>query len=119
MQPVTQVEAEPSQRRIRQAPVRKLTRLESDYQDKLRVELGEGNFESQNIRLQLANGQWYKPDFFIPAQLLFIEMKGPKSFRGGFENLKTAAQTHKWAKFRLVWRERRGGPWLYQEVLPI
>lgn len=94
----------------------KLNKLESAYQDYATVEHRGHQVLAQTIRLRLGNGVWYKPDFFIPHLSLFIEVKGPKAFRGGFENLKVAAGLHTWAKFRLVWREK--GQWFAQEILP-
>jgi hypothetical protein len=112
---VPHVEAAPKERRIRQSSA-KLNKLESDYQEVLRMRHGAENVQSQSVRLWLSNGGWYKPDFFVPGEMLFIEVKGPHAFRGGFENLKRAASTHRWAKFRLVWRV--SGQWKFQEVLP-
>ena len=43
----------------------------------------------------------------IPA--IAYEVKGPKVFRGGFENLKVAARVHPWVKFYLVWEDGAGG----------
>lgn len=101
--------------RIRQSRD-KLNKLESAYQDYATVEHRGHQVLAQAIRLRLGNGVWYKPDFFIPHLSLFIEVKGPKAFRGGFENLKVAAGLHTWAKFRLVWREK--GQWFAQAILP-
>jgi hypothetical protein len=107
--------AAPQERRIRQSAI-KLNKLERDYLDVLNMRHGAENVFAQAVRVRLGNGLWFKPDFFIPSESLFIETKGPKSFRGGFENLKAAASVHKWAKFRLVWRV--SGQWKFQEVLP-
>jgi hypothetical protein len=110
-----EVMATPSERRIRQSAV-KLNQLEIDYQAVLLARYGKEQVRSQDVRLLLANGTWFKPDFFIPSEQLFIETKGPHAFRGGLENLKIAAHSHTWAKFRLVWRI--SGQWKFQEVLP-
>jgi hypothetical protein len=81
--------------------------------------------------LELANGIWYKPDFFVPGssyissevgslaypeQSIAWEVKGPHAFRGGMENLKVAARVHPWCRFYLVWK--LDGMWKEQEVLP-
>lgn len=73
----------------------------------------------QGIRLELARGHWFKPDFFVPGtpeQPTAFETKGPHAFRGGFENLKVAARVHPWCKFVLCWKE--GCEWKQQIVLP-
>lgn len=115
VQVAPEVEAAPKERRVRQSR-RSLNRLETMYQDVLHLRHGKENVRAQDLRLQLANGAWYKPDFFVPSELLFIEVKGPHAFRGGFEFLKMAAAAHPWAKFRLVWKA--GDQWRFQEVLP-
>lgn len=113
--PAPEIEAAPAERRIRQSRAG-LNKLETAYQDVLRFEHGAENVKAQSIRLLLANGLWYKPDFYIPKLGLMIEVKGPRAFRGGFENLKMAARAHPNFKFRLVWRV--SGQWKFQEVLP-
>lgn len=123
-------------KRIRQSSKPKMNKLELEFFEKLKQDYGSGRdvggstfsgFEilCQAVRLELANGQWYKPDFFIPSAFVrhadwdksvAYEVKGPHAFRGGFENLKTAARVHQWCKFYLVWKE--GQEWKRQEVLP-
>ena len=110
-----EVEATPGQRRVRQTR-QTMNKLELAYQDMLRVEFRGKTVLPQSVRIRLGNGAWYKPDFFIPHLNLFVEVKGPHSFRGGFEYLKIAASEHGWAKFRLVWKEQ--GKWFRQEILP-
>lgn len=110
-----QREALPQERRVRQSR-QKLNKLELAYQDMLRVEFSGHEVIPQKVRLWLGNGSWYKADFFVPHLQLFIEVKGPRSFRGGFEYLKIAASEHGWAKFRLVWKVK--GQWMKQTILP-
>lgn len=112
---VAQNGLESPKKRMRQSRD-KLNKLETAYLAFLVENNPKCTVFCQAIRLKLGNGIWYKPDFYIPEDLLFIEVKGPKAFRGGFENLKVAAGIHKWASFRLVWRE--SGVWQSQEVLP-
>ena len=110
------IEAKPAERRIRQDHRPKMNKLESAYNDLLLTQYQATDVLAQAVRLELANNQWYKPDFYIPYEKRFFEVKGPKSFRGGFENLKSAARIHRWANFVLVWR--KDGQWYSQEVLP-
>jgi hypothetical protein len=86
---------------------------------------------AQAVRIELARGIWYKPDFFLPhaawrlvdgekqGYCIAYECKGPKVFRGGFENLKMAARVHgAWIKFYLVWEDiNQVGGWARQEIL--
>lgn len=111
---LAEVEAAPQERRMRQSAI-KLNALETDYQDVLHMKYGKDDVVAQSIRVRLASGAWFKCDFFVKSERLFIECKGPHSFRGGFEFLKVAASIHTWAKFRLVWRV--SGQWKFQEVL--
>lgn len=100
--------------RIRQNHAKR-TKLEIQYEAYAAVEFKGHQVLAQAVRLQLANGLWYKADFYVPDLQLFIETKGPWAYRGGFENLKMAAAQHTWAKFRLVWKER--GQWFMQEIV--
>ncbi|MDX2187742.1 MAG: hypothetical protein SFV32_12475 [Opitutaceae bacterium] len=116
---IVEREALPSERRMKQDHKPLLNKLEEDYRDRvLYLQYKPEEVRAQSFRIRLANGQWYKPDFFVKKANLFIEVKGPKSWRGGLENLKTAATQYPEYRYKLVWRERRGGPFLSQEVLP-
>lgn len=109
-------------KRIRQSRD-KLNKLESAFQVWITHELS-GVFdnpivEAQSIRFRLGNGVWYKPDFvFIrpSGRWTIYEVKGPKSWRGGFENLKVAASRYPLIQWVLAWKEN--GMWITQEVLP-
>lgn len=109
-------------KRLRQSAAPVLNKLETRFYGHLLTQYDRLNIHSQAVRLELARGIWFKCDFFVsPHELCttptFYEVKGPKSFRGGFENLKVAARVHKWAKFFLVWEDAAGN-WQRQEILP-
>lgn len=85
----------------------------------------------QSARYRLGNGIWYKPDFtaaFWPipetAEETFRlrpiawEVKGPRAFRGGFENLKVAASLYPEVRWLLVWKDQETGEWQEQHILP-
>ena len=59
---------------------------------------------------------WYKPDFVLQGDALAretaFEVKGPRSWRGGFENLKNAAVIWPEVDWVLVWEEN--GVWKEQ-----
>ena len=123
----TEVQIVYGKKRIRQSSKPKMNMLEMEFHAKLKQDYEGFEILCQAVRLELANGQWYKPDFFIPSgherhadwdKCIAYEVKGPKAFRGGFENLKTAARVHQWCKFYLVWKEKGSGKWQRQEVLP-
>jgi len=103
-------------KRVRQSAKPLLNKLESEYQDVLLTAYDSTEILAQSVRLKLGNGVWYKPDFWLPSDQRFIEVKGPHAFRGGLENLKVAASVHRWATFRLVWKQN--GEWQEQEILP-
>lgn len=111
--------------RLRQSQKPILNQLELAFLANLLTRFRSDQVLSQAVRLELGRGIWYKPDFFIPPrhstlaidlQAIAFEVKGPRAFRGGFENLKVAARVHPWVTFFLVWRE--SGVWREQQVLP-
>lgn len=102
-------------KRIRQDTKPLMNKLEQEYYDDYFA--GAAEVCVQSVRFKLANGLWYKPDFFSPGTpSVGIEVKGPHAFRGGFENLKMAAHQYPWIKWILVWKEE--GAWQEQTVLP-
>lgn len=104
-------------KRIRQASKPLMNKLEQEYYDRfLSWKDSTLSICVQSVRFRLANGLWYKPDFFTNAPNVGIEVKGPHAFRGGFENLKMAAHQYPWIKWVLVWKEN--GEWCEQTVLP-
>jgi hypothetical protein len=75
----------------------------------------------QSIRLMLANGSWYKADFFVfaPSGIYAYECKGPKEGKNvarGLLALKCAAHKYPKIQFMLVWKQ--DGKWQEQIVLP-
>lgn len=101
-------------KRIRQSAKPLLNKLEQEWLDFY------GKWfdvvHAQDIRFKLANGIWYKPDFVCFKVSTCWEVKGPHAFRGGFENLKVAANKYPEFKWVLVWKEH--GAWKEQHVLP-
>lgn len=113
-------------KRLRQSGEPILNALETRFLAKLKKDFPGHAILAQAVRLELARGIWYKPDFFLPEGYYHncekltpaaYEVKGPKAFRGGFENLKVAARVHPWVKFFLVWEDPASGAWNRQEVL--
>lgn len=106
-------------KRIRQSAKPVLNALESRYHTYFIHTYPDRVIFPQAVRVELARGIWFKPDFFCPTIIgrpTFFEVKGPKAFRGGFENLKVAARVHSWASFFLVW-EDDARVWQQQEIL--
>jgi hypothetical protein len=111
-------------KRLRQSTKPLMNKLETEFMDWLvRTGTPKENIFPQAMRLEISNGHWYKPDFFVTPtesdewpQGWFYECKGPHSFRGGFENVKDAARRFKHFKFILVWLD--DGRWQEQTVLP-
>lgn len=102
-------------KRLRQSSKPLMNQLEAEYFNVLKLKFGERDIIiPQSVRIKLGNGIWYKPDFyFYPRH--FIEVKGPHSFRGGFENLKVAASKYPQFTFWLVWKDKELG-WQTQEI---
>lgn len=111
-------------KRLRQSTKPLMNKLETEFMDWLvRTGTPKENIFPQAMRLEISNGHWYKPDFFVTPtesdewpQGRFYECKGPHSFRGGFENVKDAARRFKHFKFILVWLD--DDRWQEQIVLP-
>ena len=106
--------------RIRQNTKPLLNNLESEYPEQVRAYPGFRNVRCQALRFRLANGIWYKPDITCVnmwSQVIAFEVKGPHAFRGGFENLKMAADQYREIEWVLVWKE--DGQWTSQQVLPV
>lgn len=108
----------PKKKRLRQSSGPLLNNLESDFFAQWTLEHSEGCLEKQAIRFRLANGLWYKPDFVWLQHdpIIAYEVKGPKAFRGGFENLKFAAATYPAILWVMCWKEENR--WFDQRVLP-
>lgn len=105
-------------KRLRQSAAPILNKLETRLEAWLAAVYPGEKIRAQAKRYRLANGIWYKADFsaVIAGQEWAWEAKGPKAFRGGFENLKVASATWPEVRFVLVWEE--GGAWRTQEILP-
>lgn len=114
-QPHAAPAAEPAKRIRQDKPENE---LEKEYHAILAARFHGYRIYAQAIRLQLANGLWYKPDIVIPELEEAWEVKGPHIFRGGPENLKMAAREHPWLRFTLVWKDKATGQWQEQVILP-
>ena len=116
MKPVTAKQS----KRIRQDSKPLMNGLETEYHRILCEKYGDPYVKPQALRFKLANGLWYKPDFsviqpWVAAKVICYEVKGPFAFRGGFENLKSAAFQWPQVQFILVWK--KNGIWQHQEIL--
>lgn len=114
----------PQKQRIRQDRSQP-NKLELEWREYLMREFPDERFRYGCRRYKLGNGIWYKPDIVCARhrwpETGFVmetawEVKGPKSWRGGFENLKVAAYSWPEVRWVLVWKEY--GRWNEQEVLP-
>ena len=107
-------------KRIKQSHKPKMNKLETAFANQLSALHPGVNFRPQAWRVELAEGLWFKVDFIGPVEgrWLAYEVKGPKAFRGGFENLKSAARLWPEITWTLVWREKGSGEWRQQHVLP-
>jgi hypothetical protein len=117
-------------KRLRQSTKPLMNKLEQEFKDYMEDQLCHAYGDSycellpQALRFRLGNGIWYKPDFIFvnplyhtpKIKLLAYEVKGPKSWRGGFENLKIAATLYEWVEWILVWKDN--ALWRTQLVYP-
>jgi hypothetical protein len=109
---------QPAKKRIRQSAKPLLNKLETEFLAYLRGQFPDAPIHAQAFRFRLANGLHYTPDLVVWADgwLTCYEVKGPHAFRGGFENLKSAANRFVEIAWRLAWKE--SGRWQIQQVLP-
>jgi hypothetical protein len=108
-------------RRLRQSQKPLLNKLETDFLAYHTAVHPDIKLRPQAKRYELARGIWYKPDFttIVNGTEWAFEVKGPKVFRGGFENLKVAARAWPDVWWILVWKEDRySRTWSEQRVLP-
>lgn len=105
-------------KRLRQSSKPLLNKLETAFYAWMKREHPEQTLRPQAKRYELARGIWYKPDFtaMVDGTETAYEVKGPKAFRGGFENLKVAARVWPEVEWWLVWQD--GGEWKHQQILP-
>ncbi len=117
---VTIINDIPDGKRLRQAAGPKMNKLETQFSRVLPVLHPGVNFRAQAWRVELATGIWFRVDFVGPVDGGWVayEVKGPKAFRGGFENLKLAARLWPEIKWVLVWNDKKTGEWQKQEILP-
>ena len=121
--PVAAPAAVTTSKRIRQDPKPLLNELETEFHEYLKRMAFASRIYCQAKRYRLGNGLWYKPDFTslgrdeygAPKEYAY-EVKGPHSFRGGFENLKSAASLYTDTEWQLWWKEN--DVWKCQIVLP-
>ncbi len=106
-----------NKRRLRQDSKPLMNTLETRLLTYLQSKYAGVTIRPQAKRYRLANGLWYKADFtaIIAGVEHAWEAKGPKAFRGGFENLKIAATQWPDVVFTLMWEE--SGVWLDQRIL--
>lgn len=109
----------PAKKRLRQSTKPLLNKLETAFFDWMKANQPEMTLRPQAKRYELARGLWYKPDFTTvhDGQEIAYECKGPKAFRGGFENLKMAARVWPEVTFILVWKWKDSGEWKFQVVI--
>src|SRR5262245_4402461 len=74
--------------------------------------------EHESIRLKLANGLTYKPDYptWKGDKLTFYEVKGEQVWEDSLKSLKVAA--HQYKRFGFYLYKYAKGEWTWQEVLP-
>lgn len=81
---------------------------------RLAGEISEWKFE--HLRLRLAEGAWYKPDFFVllaDGRIELHETKGQWR-EAARVRIKVASELHPWFRFRAIqWDKKRG--WIVEE----
>lgn len=109
-------------KRIRQSDKPLLNKLESQFLHKLEKELPTAltKIYPQAIRLRLANGITYSPDFFVfhrNGSPWAYEVKGKHAWDDAIVKIKCAAAAYPYITFYMVWKDEHG-QWQEQHVLP-
>lgn len=122
----------PKKKRVRQDSKPLMNKLEKEFYETIRAAFPNyPPVRIQSKRYRLGNGIWYKPDFTAAlwpaegaadptghARETAWEVKGPRAFRGGFENLKVAAGLYPEIRWLLVWKDKETGEWKEQHIIP-
>lgn len=113
----------PKKKRIRQSVKPLLNRLEAEFLRKLEKTLPSAitKLYSQSVRLRLANGLTYTPDFFVfhrHGSPWAYEVKGKHAWDDAIVKIKCAATTYPYITFYMVWKDKQSGQWQEQHVLP-
>lgn len=106
-------------KRIRQLPGTGLNKTETLFHEYLQRTHHPGLWKiwPHGIRLLLANGVTYTPDFFVTGpDLLAFEVKGRHAWDDAIVKLKVAASTHQWLTFTLASYDQ--GRWKLQQIIP-
>lgn len=117
--PICKPATEPVPRRGR------MNKIEAAYELVLRArkQLGEVEWYGfEAVKLRLAEGAWYTPDFtarFPGGLLVHFELKGFMR-EAAAVRIKVAAEQHRWASFVLVRAvpEKHGGGWIHKPIGP-
>lgn len=98
-----------------------MNRLETELYHKLEAVYADYDVRPQAIRLQLANGVTYTPDFVLihkhgNTPIEFHECKGKHAWDDSLVKLKVAAREWHYFVFKLWWKV--DGEWQTQIILP-
>ena len=59
------------------------------------------------IKLRIDRTCWFLPDFYVPEQQRFIEVKGPYIWPDALIKFKAARAMNTWARFQM-WQKKKG-----------
>lgn len=117
--------SEKPKKRLRQSSARKLNKLEAEFGAWLRLRRPGVSFHEQSVRLELANGCTYTPDFLVADDVPFApiglaveayEVKGKHAWDDAIVKLKVAARAYPWIAFYLA--HKSNFMWVLEEVQP-
>lgn len=117
--------SEKPKKRLRQSTARKLNKLEAEFGAWLRARRVGAAIHEQSVRLELANGCTYTPDFLLADDVPFdtigatveaYEVKGHHAWDDAIVKLKVAARAYPWITFYLA--HKPNFEWALEEVQP-
>jgi hypothetical protein len=92
----------------RTAPRKGKTKTESEFETWYKFGHPTLTLLYEAIKLRIDLTCWYLPDFYVPEQQLFIEVKGPYIWPDALIKFKAARAMNAWAKFAM-WQKKKGG----------
>ncbi len=101
---------------------REMNGLERSYQERLFLQVAVGEIawagSHESIRLELAHGSWFTPDFPVVAMDGVLEFHETKGFWREAARVRIKVAARMFPKFRFVGVQRINGVWQFERFDP-
>jgi hypothetical protein len=88
-------------------PIKGKSKTEKDFEAWHRHRHPSLTLVYEAIKLRIDRTCWYLPDFYVPEQQMFIEVKGPYIWPDALIKFKAVRALYPWAKFAM-WQKKKG-----------